>query len=68
LPSIAATVPKSGFNLKFCPVLLTTLIRSTVGLKSKPNVVPVKEGTKVVPTTVNSCVYRKESALIRDSI
>jgi hypothetical protein len=49
LPSIAATVLKSGFNLKFCPVLLTTLIRSTVGLKSKPNVVPVKEGTKVVP-------------------
>jgi hypothetical protein len=49
-----ATVPKSGFNHKFCPVLLTTLILCTVGLKSKPNEVPLTAVTKVVTITVKA--------------
>jgi len=52
LESIAATAPVSGFNLRFCPVLLTSRILSTVGLKSMEAMVPETAGANAVVFTV----------------
>ncbi|MNY10354.1 hypothetical protein D3C86_1433290 [compost metagenome] len=51
LPSVAATPPVSGLRRKFCPVLVTNLIRSTVGLKSIEAIAPEIAGVKAVVLT-----------------
>ena len=49
--SVPASAPVSGLSRKFWPVLLTTRMRSTVGLKSKPNSVPLSAGAKAAAPT-----------------
>ena len=44
--SVPATAPVSGCMRRFCPVSLTTRMRSTVGLKSNPKTVPFSAGVK----------------------
>ena len=52
--SVAASVPSLGFNLMFCPVLLTTRILSTVGLKSKPKDAPANVKLPAAPTAATA--------------
>ena len=42
--SAIATAPVSGFRRRFWPLLETRRMRSTVGLKSKPKLVPASAG------------------------
>ena len=44
--------PVVGFSLRFCPASLTSRMRSTVGLKSSPKLVPVTTGENGPPTAV----------------
>lgn len=51
--SVDATNPVSGFNLKFCPLFVTNLILSTVGLKSiLANVKVIAGVNEVLPIAV----------------
>jgi hypothetical protein len=48
--SVAGHGAVSGLSRRFWPVSLTTRMRSTVGLKSKPKLVPDRAGVNGTPT------------------